>query len=71
MRAIVTRISGVSNYHVPYMKALEAFAYADFKFTDALDTIRNWGFYVRDREFEVRKKKRRFLKKLTGVRALV
>ena len=58
MRARVTRIIGVTNYYVPYMKALKAFAYADFKFTDALDTIRNWGFYVRDREFEVRQIKK-------------
>ena len=55
MKARVVRISEVRRYYVPYMKALEAFAYADFKFSDALDMIREWGFYVPDKEYEKRK----------------
>ena len=53
MRTKPASVLGSRNYSVPYINSLKVFAYIDFDFEDALERIKNWGFYIPDRKFEL------------------
>lgn len=53
MRAKPRNVRGSRYYWVPYAQALKVFAYIDLDFKEAITRIKNWGFYVPDKDYEL------------------